>query len=237
MKDAVEAGGQQYAELCAASYRQAISAHKLVCGPAGELFFFSKENNSNGSIGTVDVTYPSCPIFIRYNTEIMKAMLDFIFDYSESGRWKKPFAAHDVGTYPLANGQTYQGDMPVEETGNMLIMTTAIAIADGNADYAAKHWEILTAWSNYLAEVGMDPENQLCTEDFAGHLAHNANLSAKAIMAIAGYGRLAEMLNKPEKAKKFTEMAKRMAIEWERRADDGDHYRLAFDMPGTWSQK
>ena len=96
MKDAVEAGGQQYAELCAASYRQAISAHKLVCGPAGELFFFSKENNSNGSIGTVDVTYPSCPIFIRYNTEIMKAMLDFIFDYSESGRWKKPFAAHDV---------------------------------------------------------------------------------------------------------------------------------------------
>ena len=237
MKDAVEAGGQQYAELCAASYRQAVAAHKLVLGPEDELFFFSKENNSNGSIGTVDVTYPSCPVFIQYNTEIMKAMLNFIFDYSESGRWKKNFAAHDVGTYPLANGQTYQEDMPVEETGNMLIMTTAIAIADGNADDAAKHWETLTIWSNYLAEEGLDPENQLCTEDFAGHLAHNANLSAKAIMAIAGYGRLAKMLNKPEEAKKYTEMAKKMAIEWERKANDGDHYRLAFDRPDTWSQK
>ena len=237
MKDAVEAGGQQYAELCAASYRQAVAAQKLVLGPEDELFFFSKENNSNGSIGTVDVTYPSCPVFIQYNTEIMKAMLNFIFDYSESGRWKKNFAAHDVGTYPLANGQTYQEDMPVEETGNMLIMTTAIAIADGNADYAAKHWETLTIWSNYLAEEGLDPENQLCTEDFAGHLAHNANLSAKAIMAIAGYGRLAKMLNKPEEAKKYTEMAKKMAIEWERKANDGDHYRLAFDRPDTWSQK
>ncbi len=236
MEDAYRAGGQQYAEICALSYRQAVSAHKLVLGPKGELFFFSKENNSNGCIGTVDVTYPSVPLFLLYNTEIAKAMLEFIFDYSESGRWKKPFPAHDIGTYPLANGQTYSEDMPVEEAGNMLIMTTAIAIIENDASYAEKHWKTLTTWANYLMEKGMDPENQLCTEDFAGHLAHNANLSAKAIMGIAGYGKLSEMLNK-KSAKKFTQTAKDMAIKWDKMADDGDHYRLAFNLPDTWSQK
>jgi hypothetical protein len=163
--------------------------------------------------------------------------LNPIFYYSESGRWTKPFAAHDVGTYPQANGQTYGGDMPVEESGNMLILATAIANAEGNAKYAEQHWDVLTTWANYLLENGLDPENQLCTDDFAGHFAHNVNLSVKAIMGIAGYGKLAEMLGKKEIAEKYTAQARQMAQEWIKMADDGDHFKLTFDKEGTWSQK
>ena len=237
MADANKAGGEKYAELCALVYRQAIAAHKLVKDKDGTLLFLSKENNSNGSIGTVDITYPSSPLFLIYNTELVKGLMNHIFYYSESGKWTRPFAAHDVGTYPIANGQTYGGDMPIEESGNMLILTAALAQVEGNADYAAKHWDVLTTWTDYLVEEGLDPDNQLCTDDFAGHFAHNANLSIKAIMGIAGYSKLADMLGKKDVAEKYLNIAKEMAVEWEKMANDGTHYRLTFDRPDTWSQK
>lgn len=235
--DGVAAGNVKYAEILSGSYRHVIAAHKLFEDKDGNLLFFSKENNSNGCVNTVDLTYPEAPLFLAYNPELQKAMMTSIFDYSLSGRWTKPFAAHDLGQYPRANNQVYGGDMPLEEAGNMITLAAMLTKIDGNTTYVNKYWDILKTWADYLVENGQDPANQLCTDDFAGHWAHNANLSIKAIMGVAGFAEMARIKGDAATADKYLKTAKDMAVKWEQTARDGDHYRLAFDRENTWSQK
>ena len=241
--DAVRAGGEKYAEILELAYRQVIAAHKLVLDTEGNILYISKECFSNGCAATVDVSYPSIPLFLIYNPELIKGMLRPIYKYTRSDAWTYDFAPHDVGQYPLLNGQVYGENalhmqMPVEECGNMLIMEAAIALASGNTNFANEHFDLLQTWVKYLIENGKDPENQLCTDDFAGHLAHNCNLSLKAIMGIASLGILYGLNGKKREEKTYISMARSMAADWAKRASNGDgSYRLAFDKPDTFSMK
>jgi len=242
--DLIAVGGPDYMRLAVLAYRQAVAAHKLVAGPDGKPLFFSKENFSNGCIATVDVTYPSAPLFLLMNPTLMKGMLTPVLEYASSSRWTFDFAPHDLGTYPLANGQVYGGgetseenQMPVEESANMLLMVAVLAKAEGDAAYAQTYWSVLEKWAHYLEAQGFDPPSQLCTDDFAGHLAHNVNLSAKAIVALGAYARLAEQTGHTSEATRVRGIAEQFASQWVTLSDDGDHSRLAYDKPGTWSQK
>ena len=241
--DAVRAGGEKYAEILELAYRQVIAAHKLVLDTEGQILFISKECFSNGCAATVDVSYPSTPLFLIYNPELVKGMLRPIYKYTRSEEWIYDFAPHDAGCYPLLNGQVYGENalhmqMPVEECGNMLIMEAAIALASGNMSFANEHFDLLETWVKYLVENGKDPENQLCTDDFAGHLAHNCNLSLKAIMGIASLGILYGLKKNKREERKYLALARSMAEDWAKRASNGDgSYRLAFDKPDTFSMK
>jgi hypothetical protein len=243
-QELTDRGGQKYSQVAELAFRQCLSAHTIVQDCDGTLLMFSKENFSNGCIGTVDVTYPGAPFFLYFNSDLLKAQIVPVLNYAASERWKFPFAPHDLGTYPHANGQVYGGgehsednQMPIEECGNMLILVAAVCKAENKTDLADQHWTTILKWANYLVQFGLDPQNQLCTDDFAGHLAHNANLSLKAILAIGAFGKLCEMRADNSQAQLFNQTAQEMATKWLKLADNGEHYRLAFDKKGSWSQK
>ena len=244
MHDLEQVGGTAYARMAALAYRQCFAAGKFVADANGQPLQFCKENHSNGCIGTADVFYPMSPQFLLFGSTLAKSFLVPYLNYASSDRWKFPFAPHDLGTYPHANGQVYGGgehseenQMPVEECGNALILVAAVAQMDRDARFAAPYWTRLEQWAQYLRDKGYDPENQLCTDDFAGHMAHNVNLSAKAIVALGAFGKLCALRGDTAKAEEYLNLARSFARRWVEEADDGDHYRLAFDRPGTWSQK
>lgn len=243
--DLTKLAGEHYAWLCTLGYRQSIAAHKLVAGNDGRPLLFAKENFSNGDIATVDVLYPSAPIFLFFNPKMLEAQIRPVLEYAaNTDRWHFPFAPHDLGQYPLANGQEYGGgekteedQMPVEESGNLLILVDAIARTEHSTALAEQFWPELSRWAQYLELHGLDPENQLTTDDFAGHVAHNANLSIKAIDALGAYADLAKLLHHDAEAKRYSALASSMAGKWIAMAKEGDHFKLAYNSQGTWSQK
>ncbi|HTB83675.1 MAG TPA: DUF4965 domain-containing protein [Candidatus Sulfotelmatobacter sp.] len=236
--DMTKAGGDRYAQVCALAYRECIAACGLAADANNQPLFFTKENTSNGDIATVDVFFPMDPIWVLLSPSLAKATLVPILSYAASSHWKFPNAPHDLGTYPNAHGTDDGGEgMPVEESGNMLILCDAVAQSEGNGDFVSPWWPQLTQWAKYLENYGLDPEEQLCTDDFMGHLAHNANLSVKAILGLAAYGDLCKMRGDTANAERYAQLAKVDAEHWVKVAADGDHFRLAFDKPGTWSQK
>ena len=251
LADANKIGGYQYATLVSLAYRQSLAAMGIAADRNGLPMVYTKEETSNGDIATVDVIAPASPLLLTFCPQLEAASLVPVLNSANTPLWTFPWAPHDLGTYPICVGHYNTGgeNMPIEESGNMIIMAAAIAKAEGNADFAAKYWNLFSSWALYLKQSGYDPGLQLSTNDFLGFMAHNANLSVKAIVAMGAYAMLCRMRSQEEQAggnqaaatallteaNEYQATAKEWVKSWMAVDNDGTHYRMAFDQPGTWS--
>jgi hypothetical protein len=99
--------GEDYRVLLIASYRQALASHQWAKDRQGRLLLVSRENSSGGCAATVDVSYPSLPLFLYYQPSLVFSLLYPILDFARCSVWDFPFAPHDAGIYPYCTGQFY----------------------------------------------------------------------------------------------------------------------------------
>ncbi|MDE5995048.1 MAG: DUF4965 domain-containing protein [Oscillospiraceae bacterium] len=223
--------GESYKNILTASYRQILAGHKIFRDGNGEILYFSKECHSNGCINTVDVSYPALPLFLLYNPALVKGMMTGIFEFARMDAWSFDFAPHDIGRYPIANGQVYghkispflprckiylekkchckfKSQMPIEECGNMLAMAYLHYRFTGDKSVIENNFDLLKKWADYLVNAGVVLENQLCTDDFAGHSEKNINLAIKSVLGITFFAEICKAMNK---ADSYTKLAKEYA--------------------------
>ncbi|CAP61726.1 uncharacterized protein PODANS_4_2950 [Podospora anserina S mat+] len=195
-KDSVEAAGQNYSLITTLALRQTFGAFQYA-GTPEKPYIFLKEISSNSDIQTVDVIFPAFPIFVYLNATLSRYLLDPLFEHQESGSYPNKYAEHDLGTFPVAKGYPNGDDeaMPLEECGNMIIMSLAYAQRTGDTGYLTAHYPILAQWAQYLIEDSLVPANQLSTDDFAGTLANQTNLAIKGIIGLKAMSQIAQLTN------------------------------------------
>lgn len=283
LNERLEPYDDDYSLICFAALRQTMGAHKLVENKKGELLWLSKECHSNGCIATVDVTYPSMPLFLLYNPALVSAMLRPIFEFAKMPVWPYDFPPHDAGTYPYCLGQTYgvkgwtseqesdkrvgnsfqrnrwngivvshpmiysypkgseiyryEGQMPIEECGNMLISAYLTLVRGGDEKLVLDNYDLLDKWCSYLEKTGLIPEKQLCTDDFVERLDKNVNLAIKSMVAIKCFALTAAAMGKNKRAEKAQKKLDKYKKEFYGYFEKESSIPLTFDTPGSFSQK
>ncbi|PQE16239.1 putative glutaminase protein [Rutstroemia sp. NJR-2017a WRK4] len=193
-----QVAGTNYSDITALSLRQVFGGIDLVIPNAtldtNDVLAFVKEISSDGNVNTVDVIMPLFPILYVTNPEWLRLLLEPILQYLSSGRWPLPYVIHDIGTsYPNATGHD-DGTaeiMPIEETGNLLILALAYQTASGNTSWASQYIPLLNKYAEYLPSRSLNITEQLSTNDATGPLTNETNLAIKAAVGMNAFASLA----------------------------------------------
>ena len=242
-------GGENYTSIASLVWRQAVGGTIVVWNNVtNEEWRFMKEISSDGDVSTVDVIYPASPLFIWQAPQALFLLLKPIMEYAINDTAKYglnipynlSWAPHHLGHWPICDlPPNKQEQMPMEETGNMLAMLAGIAMKDPQTTLKnlSPYWPLLKIWGSYLVSSLPDPGNQLCTDDFEGPSPHNVNLAAKGIVGLASYAYLLDLDGQHSAASYYNLKSQQFVLYWMSNASDGDHYRLQYNLPNTWSMK
>jgi len=238
--DAVAVNGQDYLTIVSLAVRQVFGALHLV-GDSQNQYVFLKEISSNGNVNTADVIFPASPMLFYLNPTWVKLLLDPLYIVQQNGLWPENFAIHDIGFhYPNATGHadtTGVENLPVEESGDMIILTLAYVQRSGDTGYISSRYDLLKQWADYLVQNTLIPAMQMSTDDFAGALQNQTNLALKGIIALEAMSNIANMTGHSSDGANYSTTAHDYIAQWQTLgiAQDANprHSTLAYGQNDT----
>ncbi|KIL59835.1 hypothetical protein M378DRAFT_193746 [Amanita muscaria Koide BX008] len=244
-RDAV-AVSNDYADVVALSVRQALGALEITISKtsdgswnSSDVIVFLKEISSDGNVNTVDVIFPTWPILLYTNPALGKYLLEGLFRYQATGQYPNKWSVHDLGAhYPQASGHNDGKDepMPVEESGNMIIMALSYAQKTGDSSHLRRYYALLDQWTQFLITDSLIPANQISTDDFAGPLANQTNLAIKGIVGIKAMSEIARIVGDSAKSSNYSTIAANYVQQWYSFASSStnDHLTLSYGNSSSW---
>ncbi|KAI0000265.1 DUF1793-domain-containing protein [Xylariaceae sp. FL0662B] len=239
-----------YYAIVALSARQVMGSYVFATPPSStttsdpatspaEPLMFQKEISSNGNIQTVDVLYPAMPFFLYANPNLLRYALQPLYEFQEGGFYPNGYCIHDLGThFPNATGHVEGDDeyMPVEESGNFILMSYAYYKFSGDVAWLTSHYQLLKQFAQYLIQFSLVPAAQLSTDDFAGALVNQTNLAIKGIIGLQAMSAISRLAGNADDTQSFSATAAAYYAQWEDLAIEpaGRHTVLAYQWRSSW---
>ncbi|CAD6923402.1 unnamed protein product [Tilletia controversa] len=240
--------GDQYAAITTLSARQSLATIEITLSKdkdtgkySKDPYIFLKEISSNGDMQTVDVIFPQFPLLTYLNPDLLRRLLDPIFDYVASGLYPNKWCIHDLGTYPNGVGHPDGRDepMPLEESGNMIIMVLHWAQLVGKdvaVPYLKKRYSTLAQWASFLISESLIPAAALSTDDFAGTASNQTNLAIKGITGLAAMANIADLIGSSQDAAIYRNISQEYVSAWHFLSVDKQktHTKLLYQEDNSW---
>ncbi|EME48454.1 hypothetical protein DOTSEDRAFT_118143 [Dothistroma septosporum NZE10] len=230
--------GSQYAEICEASFRQAIAPIELtvpLCDLGAAPSAFLKEISSNGNMETVDLIFQSWPIFIHLNPDWIILQFRPILEYLATGRWPQAWVIHDLGLhYPNATGHDdgVAEQMPLFETSTLFILMYAYQELSGDTSYTETYSDLLDGWAQYLVAHGLYPSSQLISVDA---IAASANQTVLAMQSAIGLNAASKLLGNSSYSDTASKFAKTIYTDGLGLNDNCTHFTYNYGNDDSWN--
>ena len=232
------AGGTDFAKVAALTFRQVMGADGVTWN-GSSIWAYQKEISSDGDLSTLDVIFPSAAQHIYFGAATLAALLEpllFIMaDFYPAHKFSQPCSLHSAGKWPVVDAGDGGCSMPMESTGDVLLLAAAVTMArNGSAAFAAPYMPLLRRFADFCDGALPFPSPQDMTDDFSHAPGNLTNLALKCIIGLGAQAYQEQAAGNASGAVALYARASARGTEFAALApsDDGSHFKFIYNE--TW---